>query len=382
MEQNQQTTRLHAPWCLLLTVIAASSVQAGEMSRSLDCLFGECTNWVSPGDSFHPKCCDQLFAPPMIGDSLGVPIAIGNANRQVLHTQHFSKVADHNSPIPRTRVFMSYQRFDSYNAVESQNNAADNQIDLHVYKLGFEKTLFDGNASVDFILPMYQTLSPVNNGVGAPATDELGNITFGYKHVLYEQEGLLISAGLRAEAPTEDNIVSGGAQINLDEWYMQPWVGFIVQGDDDTFLHCFISERIAGSDFDSIFQVIDEGFAVGSTESQHLFMVDVGVGKWIHLSRECSVRAIVPTLELHYMHASGADTPFGLNGNLFGANVDVLNLTLGATAYVGERSAVQVGFGIPLQSNNDSNLLGANGTVDSDSFYDWELLVHWTIFRR
>lgn len=384
----KQTTLGMLGGSLCAVLLSCTPVNGEQTGGPLDDLFGEPTNWISPGDSLNRRC-EQLFAPPMIGDSLGVPIAIGDANRQVLHTQHFSKVADHNSPIPRTRVFASYQFFNGYDSVNTLNDANDDAADLQVYKLGFEKTVFDGNGSVEFILPMLQTISPVNTPTGAAISDELGRIAFGYKQVLCENDGILFSAGMRVEAPTEDDILFGGGQIDLGEWQLQPWFGFIAQGENDTFLHCFISGRYTGSDFETtieeIFEEIDEGFdevlTAGSTEAQHLFMVDIGVGKWIHLNSG-PVRAIVPTLELHYMHASSADSPFGLSGGIFGDNVDVLNLTAGATAYVGDRSALQVGLGVPLHSNQSTNPGGVNGTIDVDQFYDWELLVHWTIFSR
>lgn len=388
MAAGHQTLRmLGGTLCAVLVSLAP--VQGGHSGGFLEDLFCEPTNWISPGDSCGGPHCEHLYAPSMIGDSLGVPIAIGNFNRQVLHTQHFSKVADNNSPIPRTRVFASYQFFNGYDSVNSFNNANDDAADLQVYKLGFEKTVFDGNGSLEFILPMLQTVSPVNRPTGAPIADELGRIAFGYKQVLTETDGVLFSAGLRVEAPTEDDILFGGGQIDMAEWQLQPWFGFIAQGENDTFLHCFISGRYSGSDFETMFEefeeVIDEGFedfgGVGSTEAQHLFMVDVGVGKWIHLSN-CPVKAIVPTLELHYMHASSADSPFGLSGTIFGDNVDVLNLTAGATAYVGDRSTIQVGLGIPLHSNPVTNPAGLSGTIDTSQYYDWELLVHWTIFSR
>ena len=227
----------------------------GDSVCGFESLFCQKSRWISPGDSFHAQSGERLFAPPMIGDSLSVPTAFGDVNRQVMHPNHFSKIADHNSPIPRTRVFASYQRFSNFNAIETAGNAADASKNLHVYKLGADKKkLFDGNASIDFILPMYQTLSPVTSPTGAPITDELGNIAFGYKHVLYESDGLLVSAGIRAEAPTEDDLIDEfGTPVVQDNWYYQPWIGFISQGDNCTFLHCFVSGRYAGGDLESVF---------------------------------------------------------------------------------------------------------------------------------
>ncbi len=173
----------------------------------------------------------------------------------------------------------------------------------------------------------------------------------------------------------------------LDEWYLQPWIGLIADVADDTFVHCFIGGRLTGSDLEQAFgefAEFDEGFyqpAPGTLSGQHLFTVDVGVGKWYHLSGDF-LRAIVPTLELHYMHATGANSPAGLTNAIYGRNVDVANLTVGATGYVGERSTVQIGFGIPLHTNTAVNPAGANGTFSTDRFYDWELLINWTIFCR
>jgi hypothetical protein len=375
---NRRFHRIMTRWCWLLLSLLASVASASDWSTSAGDIFAEPARWDAPGDSLHPQCCHRLFAPSMIGDSLGVPIALGSINRQVLHTQHFSKVADHNSPVPRTRVFSSYQRFESYSVVETQNNVADIQRDLHVFKLGFEKTLFDGNASIDVILPLHRTVSSESSNTSAPMAGELGNIAFGYKHVLYESHDLLISGGLRAEAPTEDDLTfGGGSQVILDEWYLQPWIGLIAEGPDDTFLHCFFAGRYTGGDVENL--VVD--FPPSSTSGQDLFMFDIGVGKWCHLNGEL-LRAVVPTLEFHYMNATGADSPFGLSNAIFGRNVDVANLTIGATGYVGDRSTVQVGFGIPLHTNTTVNPAGANGTFSTDRFYDWELLINWTLFSR
>src|SRR5207245_4582509 len=80
------------------------------------------------------------------------------------------KTSEDNSPLPRDRVFFTYDYF------ERVPTAANN--DVRRYTPGFEKTFFDRNASIEFRFPFASTLSSdIDLGrVTSPTRTQFGNL--------------------------------------------------------------------------------------------------------------------------------------------------------------------------------------------------------------
>ncbi|MEM1305140.1 MAG: hypothetical protein AAGG46_09590, partial [Planctomycetota bacterium] len=156
-------------------------------------------------------------APEMFGDFLfaseAVLIDVGTAQT----TGVFPigglgmKIGDNNSPLPRDRVFYRLNYFN--NAIRTTqviNNAAtfSNSASLAQHTVGFEKTLFDGLASVELRSAFANRVDIVDSNPFDISTADLelsaggeGNLFVVTKFLMLETDSAAWSAGLGIEAP-------------------------------------------------------------------------------------------------------------------------------------------------------------------------------------
>ena len=126
-----------------------------------------------------------------------------------------TKFAEASSPIPRDRVFISYNYFDNVNLIPGGVNV--NRI-----VPGIEKTFFDGMMSLEVRVPMAWTLGSdtsfdvPNLQVYGYNTDqyELGNVTGFLKILLYSSDQFALSGGLGLTLPTADDLIVYSPDFN------------------------------------------------------------------------------------------------------------------------------------------------------------------------
>src|SRR4029079_49151 len=112
--------------------------------------------------------------------------------------------SENNSPIPRDRVFMTYNHFQ--NAIPYYGNP--NQIiNVDRYMPGIEKTFWNGMASLELRTPICSTqttnldLVDENNLIDGV----FGNMTIAAKFLLWQDEVLAMAVGTGINLPTAPN---------------------------------------------------------------------------------------------------------------------------------------------------------------------------------
>jgi hypothetical protein len=145
-----------------------------------------------------------------------------------------TKIAQNESPTPMDRVFLTFNYY---------ANAYSSRIDASREVIGFEKTLFDGRASVSLRAPMVQL-----DGSGESRGD-IGDLTAVFKYALVQNHytGDVITVGALFNFPTGPAYVgfdgSRGHGINAEPfigwmwnngpWFFQGFGAISVQLDDE-----------------------------------------------------------------------------------------------------------------------------------------------------
>jgi len=242
---------------------------------------------------------------------------------------HSFKIADNESARPQDRLIGN---FNFFNFVEGQANAkmGANVGNVNFYRetVGFEKTLFDGYASIGMRLPF--DLLDVG-GINLQSADA-GDLSIILKAILLQDRDrqYLISGGLVITTPTGP-IALGGNGFAVDvfnDTQLQPFLGFLWT-PGNFYLQGFFSIDIPTDPNDVTFM-----------------FNDWGVGYFMFRDRLSGfVTAIAPTIEVHvndplnHRHPS-ADCLFGLP--------DWVDLTGGVTLEFNRRATLAVGVSAPV----------------------------------
>ncbi|MFO0946961.1 MAG: hypothetical protein U1D30_13610 [Planctomycetota bacterium] len=284
------------------------------------------------------------LAPNMLGDFLGIfyvgppPGPDQNVIRSpevaaIYKSQISFKAADNRSPRPQNRLWASYNYF---------NGIYDSSMDDHRNSLGGEIAFFDQRFSLElFSSHNFFTDSPLSSS-------QWGDLQFIMKGVMLQRPNVLLSWGLGTGFPTADRPPG----VPGESVQFSPFVGYMWNfGDGLWFLQGY------------------EQFDVMLRENRLLLHTDIGVGRWIvplDYTRT-GLTGLAPTLELHlYNPFRGGynDDPPQLTGLVFR---DVLNMTMGCTAYINRNFTIAAGLGLPLSNNHD---------------YDFEFMLHGNWFFR
>ncbi len=110
------------------------------------------------------------------------------------------KISENTSPLTRDRFYFSYNQFQN-----ALTTADDEELNLHRYTFGGEKTFFDGLASVELRTPFANGLSAhqsLDGNLGNDQGTEFGNISVIPKVVLFSDTSFLVSTGLGVNLST------------------------------------------------------------------------------------------------------------------------------------------------------------------------------------
>lgn len=267
------------------------------------------------------------------------------------------KIADNNSPMPRDRVYYSYNHF--------QHVFGRTNIDRSTF--GIEKTFFNGRLSAEVRIPFASTVDTSQPSDGnVPEDAVFGNVVTILKYLAYRGESLLISAGVGFGAPTADDttVTAGGAEIvriRNESVHMLPFVAALWAPQCSRF---FAQSFIQG-DFDLNGNPVAVNFggpASGRIDNTNFFHASAGVGYYLYEDDYSVVRRVAPMAEVHYNRSLEDGDNFVSNGLLVGSSfgtVEVTNLMLGGSVQIGNNAEVRAGWITPL-----------NG--DSDQKFNWE----------
>jgi hypothetical protein len=190
---------------------------------------------------------------------------------------------------------------------------------VHREVIGFEKTFFDGTASIGVRAPFFQ-----QQGDGSLASSDFGDLTFVFKYLAWTNGPDALTAGLAVTAPTGPAIPT--VEGDIHSTILQPFVGARVQAGD-LFAVAFSSVA----------------FPTDSRDVTILFN-DLAVGFMMHLSDPAGlVQWVAPTAEVH------VTTPLShRNGSGLISVPDLVVLTEGVEVGFGAGASVNLGVAVPV----------------------------------
>ncbi len=235
------------------------------------------------------------------------------------------KIAEDQSPRPQDRFFFN---FNYYNNLDYETNARLGSPirDLQAYReiFGFEKTIFNGNASLGFRLPI-DSLTGVSSipGLGTGSTS-VGSLMLFSKVILWQdaQRRNLISGGFAFSMPTGPTTFAGAKHnvTGFRDMQLQPYLGYI-----------WTKGKFYVQGFEEIEVPTD-------THDVTMLYTDVGLGYYVYSAHDPKawLKAIVPSFETHVnipLNHRGA-----LRFNDPAGTSDVVDFTTGLNFLLGPRS--------------------------------------------
>jgi hypothetical protein len=318
----------------------------------------------------------------------GLKIANGTVSLPVAGGgSRIGKISENDSPIPRDRVFFSYNHFQNvFQLSESPlfppGPTVIRQEPIDRYTIGAEKTFFDGWTSVEVRMPFIGMPDTQLSTFGVNSGN-IGNLTLVFKSLLYMDNSTAIGAGMALETPTGSDLFTRLGAVNLrfqnQATHLLPYIGFVWSpGDprwgwgDGLFFSGFAQIDINASS-NTINALGPNAIPLGSVgrlTDQNLGFLDLAAGYWLfrdpYAPRLTGVAAIT---ELHYTTAlQDADRISGTVGaSRFALNAtdnrfDVLNGTIGLQFLMFDASSLRVAGVFPL-GNEDRRLFDSEVQV-------------------
>jgi hypothetical protein len=232
------------------------------------------------------------------------------------------KIAEGENPRPQDRVYVAYT---FYNNVTKGLVGVDvPSSDLHRETLGFEKTLFDGNASIGLRIPMLEL-----TGNGDVEDTHISDLSIILKYALINDRatGNVLSTGLVITTPTGEGLQIAG-ESTLNSTIFEPFVGYVFSGDSGLFVQGFSSVSVPTDMRDVT-----------------LLFNSVAFGYWMYRRNDSDslLTGVVPVAEFHVdtpLNHRGTDhTPIGFP--------DAVNFTGGVHLYF-HRAEVGAAVGVPF----------------------------------
>jgi len=375
-----------------IVLIYSSSAQASVLDEfeelmEVDTLFNNSIDFDLSGNcsscstSCSTTCCpSDCSVPMMIGDGgLLQPRVISSGSRLFYMQNHVSKVSENNSALPQDRIGVN---FSALQDVSIGRRGGSTVIDnLQEYRFFVEKTIFDGAASLEFFVPIYNsTESQITTiqefGVGPQVHGEFGDLAFGIKGLLHNSDSLAVSLGLRVEAPTRQDVLieNSETRLNDDVWHFTPYLAMQSSLTPNLFVNGFAAYRLNSTTMNA-----SSNAGTNSIREPTYLMVDGSVGYWlIRRPHRRGLTGLASILELHYTTTPEREDLLRREGipttGVALGHTDYLNLTAGLTSRWNERVSVTGAFAVPLRSN----AIYSNNAVigPTDRTYDWSFLLN------
>jgi len=353
------------------------SRQANVGLASVPNMFGYLAGAVS---TFTAANVTSVGGPKVTTGTFSLPIAGGGSR--------IGKISENDSPIPRDRVFFSYNHFQNVFQISEtpQFPPGPTQIrqePIDRYTLGFEKTFFDGWTSVEVRMPFLGSIDTQLQTVGFSSTGNIGNLTVVLKSLLYIDNATAVGAGVAIETPTGTDtftrIDGTRLQFRNDAAHLLPYIGFVWSPGDPRwgwgnglFLSGFaqIDINANGNRVDVIDRNNMPVKTLGLLTDQNLGFLDLAAGYWLYRDPDAPrLTGLAAVTELHYTTTlqnidringtvNGAQFALNSTGNRF----DVLNGTIGVQALLYDASSLRVAGVFPL-GNEDRRLFDSEVQV-------------------
>jgi hypothetical protein len=293
--------------------------------------FPTITNSAVRNSTRFPTLPNPTPAPKVGGSNPG--IVNGNGTTSILFKLAGLKVSDNQSPIPQDRFFYSFNYFDNLNAsVDKKILSPIQNLQVYHQLFGLEKTLFDGQASIGFRVPLntisFKSTASVP-GLGGSSTSP-GDLSMFFKYVLYKNENSLVSTGLQLTVPTGPGGFGGSKYYSyFRDTQFQPFVGYLYRKD-----------RFYAQGFTSI-------NVPSTSEDVTLLFNDIGIGYYAYRAIDPNrwLTAIVPTAEVH------VTTPLnhrGYSATDLASTPDIVDMTFGTNIELRRRAILSVAYVTPV----------------------------------
>jgi hypothetical protein len=312
--------------------------------------------------------------PNMFGDSYmesgnGMMVNGSSANSPLAGGNRRLKIAENGNSLPQDRVFFLYNHFQDAASIDDATVTpmAQRSISLDRYTIGFEKTFVDGLWSVELRMPFGEGYNYESPGFAAFA-GQVGNLDVVLKRVIYRSETTLAAVGLCIDTPTGSDATGTGQGVQYDihnqALFLMPYLGILRVPNDKLFYQAFLQVDLP-TNGNRIDYVDTNGTPTsgtfGTLNDQTLLYADLSVGYW--LSRNpCAdwVTGLAAVVELHYtttlqdadIVSGNTSSQFFSFGN-FSNRVDVLDLTMGLHAELGNQTLCRVAGVVPLRTGDD-----------------------------
>ena len=290
------------------------------------------------------------------------------------------KISDNNSPMPRDRIFYSYNHFANALPLFEQF-AMTGAMDVDRHVPGFEKTFWDGLASFELRTPVAYTQNSrvFLNGVGPAKNTEFGNIAAAFKFLLWQNDELAIAAGTGVNVPSADDaqLYQTGDRlltVKNEAVHIMPYVGFLWRPTNLTYIQSFVQVDV---DANGNPVIDDSGVQAGVLNDQTLLYFDISAGFWLFYNPEASfLTGITPMAEFHYtttlqdadiVIASTSAGTIGL-GNVFN-QLSIPNVTVGTHFWIGPNSVFTVAAAFPLADREYNRQFDAEVIAQFNRFF-------------
>jgi hypothetical protein len=289
---------------------------------------------------------------------------------------------EHNSPLPRDRVYAIYKRYD--NALSTrvcdhaypfqQNNRAIDQ-----YLLGFEKTFHCERSSLELRMPLLNT---GNSQFACFGSDDasIGNLGIIGKRLIHGNRCNPISIGCALTVPTGDDttfsIVDQQFRFRNESVHLMPFLAMMRQtASRRSYLISFATVDLPLGGNGVEFTAPAMGTQnLGGLDDQSLLYLDVALGHWLHrdLSNPFLI-GLALQAELHY--AGSLESADSLSGVIPGAGWNT-QFAFGNSRGQFDNALAAIMLYCELRNNVDLRVSGLFPmTGEDDRFFDSELIV-------
>ncbi len=352
--QNQQPSQMPAP----VTSLAAGQGASSALSQ-VPAFMGDFFGGAGQTISNTPNTFSSPF-------SLGSPVSIANSTGVGI-----MKLAENTSPLPRDRVFFSYNHF-------SNLNLGPGGISVDRYTPGFEKTFFNRNMSVEVRVPMATTLgsnTTLDSRTDTPIYNtnqyQLGNVTTFFKGLLYRDEQFALSTGIGVAAPTADDtrvLDSKGntlALIRNQAWHVLPYVGSVYTPNDRWFAQSMLQLDFA-TNGNAVSTTPDGSSNLhqdGTLRDPSYLFASVGTGYWIYQSADPTARlSRVSLISEFHLNSTLQSTnvvhgPALTTGN-YQRQIQTQNAVVGSNIMFGQNKSLLLGYVVPIGTDSDKAFSG------------------------
>jgi len=342
------------------------STQPVEMAQQPQQTFtSSANNFTSASNTFAPNMIGDLLGGPAVPvqyDFFGSPYTFGVGSAGSLVAGRI-KLSDNNSPLPRDRVFFDYSYFHNV-------PLASGGINVSRFVPGFEKTFFDGMASVDVRLPMLYTLNDevtvLGSNVSSDHGTEFGDLATTFKLLLWESDVWAVSGGMGISAPTSDDLLVRQEglgpllRIGSNSVHLTPYIAALATPNDLFFVQSFLQLDV-DTNGDRVYTrntLTGELDFAGRYREQTYLYFDVATGVWLYRNDYTrGLSGVAAIFEVHYTQSlenldvvSSSTSDVQLGANVPGAdnNFSLLNFTVGLTAVCGYGKTTTIGYAFPV----------------------------------